>query len=462
MPGDFNITTKHKICLVSDFFYPNFGGVETHIWCLAQCLIQRGHKVIVVTHVYGNRVGIRYMTNGLKVYYLPLTVCFDQVIFPTLHSFFFLFRNILTRERITIVHGHQSVSVMTCECLFYARALGYRTCFTDHSLFGFEDFASLQINRILEITLSDVDHVICVSHTCRENLALRAKIHPNLISTIPNAVDTTKFSPDTSKRLLSGSIINVIVMSRLVFRKGIDLLVQVIPLVCSRIDHVNFIIGGDGPKLLLLEEMREHYQLHDRVELLGAVPHSEVRSVLTRGHVFLNCSLTESFCIALLEAASCGLFVVSTKVGGVPEVLPPTMIRMSEPNVEDLTEAVLKGINQCRRIDPEEFHDRVQSMYNWIDVAKRIEGVYNHISTIKRPSLTKRLMRYLSTGYITGSIVCFIVVLLHFLKLFADYMFPIDLIEICPDIRLDQTRLTQKEFNRLSENPDSAVNSPKK
>ncbi len=46
-------------------------------------------------------------------------------------------------------------------------------------------------------------------------------------------------------------------------------------------------------------------QLHDRVELLGAVPHKNVRDVLVRGHIFLNASLTESFCIAILEAAWC-------------------------------------------------------------------------------------------------------------------------------------------------------------
>jgi glycosyltransferase involved in cell wall biosynthesis len=49
----------------------------------------------------------------------------------------------------------------------------------------------------------------------------------------------------------------------------------------------------------------EYLQLHDRVELLGAVPHKNVRDVLIRGHIFLNCSLTEAFCIAILEAAWC-------------------------------------------------------------------------------------------------------------------------------------------------------------
>ena len=53
--------------MVSDFFYPNMGGVESHVYQLSECLIERGHKVVVVTHAYGNRTGVRYLTNGLKV-----------------------------------------------------------------------------------------------------------------------------------------------------------------------------------------------------------------------------------------------------------------------------------------------------------------------------------------------------------------------------------------------------------
>jgi phosphatidylinositol glycan class A protein len=59
-----------------------------------------------------------------------------------------------------------------------------------------------------------------------------------------------------------------------------------------------------------------------------------------RGHIFLNCSLTESFCIALLEAASCGLFVVSCRVGGVPEVSSISLI-ISITLVEILSECLV-------------------------------------------------------------------------------------------------------------------------
>lgn len=48
-----------------------------------------------------------------------------------------------------------------------------------------------------------------------------------------------------------------------------------------------------------------------RVRLLGALEHKDVRDVLVQGHIFLNTSLTEAFCMAIVEAASCGLQVKS-------------------------------------------------------------------------------------------------------------------------------------------------------
>lgn len=53
-----------------------------------------------------------------------------------------------------------------------------------------------------------------------------------------------------------------------------------------------------------------------------------------QGHIFLNMALTDSFCIAIVEAASCGLRVVTTNVGGIPEVLPPHLVKLANPNTE--------------------------------------------------------------------------------------------------------------------------------
>ena len=40
---------RHRVLMVSDFFYPNFGGVENHVYQLAQCLLAAGHKARVRT-----------------------------------------------------------------------------------------------------------------------------------------------------------------------------------------------------------------------------------------------------------------------------------------------------------------------------------------------------------------------------------------------------------------------------
>lgn len=122
-------TKKHNICMVSDFFYPNMGGVESHIYQLSQCLIEKGHKVVIVTHAYGRRKGVRYLTNGLKVYYLPLQVMYNQSTATTcLHSLPLL-RCVFVRERITVVHAHSSFSAMAHDALFHAKTMGLNTVY---------------------------------------------------------------------------------------------------------------------------------------------------------------------------------------------------------------------------------------------------------------------------------------------------------------------------------------------
>lgn len=303
---------------------------------LSQCLLELGHKVIVVTHFYGKRKGVRYMTNGLKVYYLPMVAFYNQCVFPCMYVTCALVRDILIREKITIVHGHSAFSTLAHETLFHAKILNLKAVFTDHSLFGFADASSILTNKILECSIANCDHVICVSNTCRENTTLRANVNdPSLVSVIPNAIDSSMFKPDLNNNKNSNRII-IVVVSRLVYRKGTDLLIGIIPEICKKYSNVDFLIAGDGPKRISIEEVREKYKLHTRVKLLGSVKNHNVRNVLVKGHIFLNTSLTEAFCIAILEAASCGLQVVSTKVGGIPEVLPDSMITLCEPNVSDL------------------------------------------------------------------------------------------------------------------------------
>lgn len=77
-------------------------------------------------------------------------------------------------------------------------------------------------------------------------------------------------------RLMCGCVaVNVVIVSRLVYRKGVDLMAGVIAKLVN-MKNVHFIIGGDGPKRSLLEEIREKKNLQNRVTLLGPLEHSKV------------------------------------------------------------------------------------------------------------------------------------------------------------------------------------------
>ncbi|KAA3670682.1 phosphatidylinositol glycan, class A, partial [Paragonimus westermani] len=235
-----------------------------------------------------------------------------------------------------------SFSGLGHETVLHAQILGIPTVVTDHSLFGFADLSSVLINKAVECVLTAVDHVICVSHTCKENTVLRYRLDAQRVYVIPNAIDSSMFTPDVTAS--DTNYVTVVVVSRLVYRKGIDLLVAIIPPLCAIFPQLRFLIGGDGPKLIDLEEVRERHQLHSRVKLLGALVPEQVRGVLVQGDIFLNTSLTEAFCIALIEAASCGFLIVITAVGGVPEVLPNEFIQLAPARASDLAKCVSRAI----------------------------------------------------------------------------------------------------------------------
>lgn len=297
-----------------------------------------------------------------------------------------LVRSVVARERITVVHGHQAFSPLAHHAVLHAGARGVPAVFTDHSLFGFSDASSILMNKALQFTLAAAGHVVCVSHTSRENTCLRSDVAPGRVSVVPNAVDGARFAPDPGRRPYrpaaasggggGGARVVVVCMSRLEYRKGVDLLAEVVPLLCALRPEVDFLIGGDGPKRALLEAAVAAHGLGARVRLLGDVPHARVRAVLAQGHIFLNTSLTESFCMAALEAACCGLLVVATAVGGVPEILPPTILLLAPPNPAALAAALDAAVARLPGVDPEAQHRAVCAMYQWSDVARRIEIVY--------------------------------------------------------------------------------------
>lgn len=165
-------------------------------------------------------------------------------------------------------------------------------------------------------------------------------------------------------------------LSRLAYRKGIDLLVATAPRICATFPNVRFVVGGClsiYDREIWVCQSRRRWSKIDwsssdawKVPLAGSdwvvgcrSPHRRAfgeyqiweylpllnlkfpAKVLSRGSIFMNTSLTESFGIAILEAACTGLYVVSTRVGGVPEILPQDMISFAEPEADGMYSPVV-------------------------------------------------------------------------------------------------------------------------
>jgi phosphatidylinositol N-acetylglucosaminyltransferase subunit A len=300
-----------------------------------------------------------------------------------------------------------------------------------------------------------------------------------MVSVIPNAVVAENFRPlsppeaqhindslvqnsPTSKRAEPPDTITIVVISRLFYNKGIDLLIAVIPRICAAYPFVRFIIGGSGPKAVDLEQMIERMVLQDRVEMLGAIRHEEVRDVMVRGHIYLHPSLTEAFGTVIVEAASCGLYVVCTRVGGIPEVLPWELTSFAKPEEDDVVTVTSRAIEDMRagRIQTDKFHDWVRAMYSWTDVAERTERVYDGISGaiseeefygienldgeitwsavrgrsgISNFALIDRLKRYYGCGIWAGKLFCICVVIDYLLFVVLEFLFPRSRIDIARD-----------------------------
>lgn len=346
----------------------------------------------------------------------------------------------------------------------------------------------------------------------KENTVLRASLDPLMVSVIPNAVVAESFRPltpashsqhssftspiDTKspqpqpQHLGPHDTITIVVISRLFYNKGTDLLIAAIPRILASHPNVRFIIAGSGPKAIDLEQMLERRVLQDRVEMLGPVRHEEVRDVMVRGHIYLHPSLTEAFGTVIVEAASCGLYVVCTRVGGIPEVLPQHMTTFAKPEEDDLVLATGKAIAALRanRVRTERFHDQVKMMYSWTDVAERTERVYNGISGVLSEeefygyhsgggwsatrgragvqsfALIDRLKRYYGCGIWAGKLFCLCVVIDYLLFVFLEMWAPrsnIDIARSWPKKTASVGNESEKKSGRGGRRRKSARDGPR-
>jgi glycosyltransferase involved in cell wall biosynthesis len=147
---------------------------------------------------------------------------------------------------------------------------------------------------------------------------------------------------------------------------------------------VRLVIAGEGSLRKSLEEVARRLRVDDRTTFLGSVPNSTVPELVNGFSVFAALSVSESFGVAVLEASACGVPVVVTDVGGLPEVATDGVTGLMVPaqNPEAAADAFSRLLNDenLRHSLGANGRSFVLEKYNWSDCAEKIDAVYESVA----------------------------------------------------------------------------------
>ena len=138
-------------------------------------------------------------------------------------------------------------------------------------------------------------------------------------------------------------------------------------------------IVGDGRERNSLEKLAEQLNISDFIKFHGVLYKEKLLKIYQSSDVFLITSEYESFCMVVTEAMACGLPVIGTKVGFLPNLIRPgeTGFLVELNNIKELKEKILFFTEN--REKAREFGSKarnfVQENFSWEESAKKIENI---------------------------------------------------------------------------------------
>ncbi len=228
------------------------------------------------------------------------------------------------RGGFDVVHAHQFT------CYFYAVLAKLRwrvpVIFTEHGRF-YPDVASVKrqwANRLLQPL---VDRITAVSKGVAQSLVRVEKFSPRRIQVVYNGIDVDGLqqrsvdSRDEVRRSLEvppdADVVGTV--GRLDPIKNQKLLLHALARLLAANENTYLLIAGPGPERSALEECARELRLGSHVRFLGA--RRDIPRILKALDVFALSSVSEGTPMTILETMALGVPIVSTAVGGIPEIL---------------------------------------------------------------------------------------------------------------------------------------------
>ncbi|HET7488578.1 MAG TPA: glycosyltransferase [Acidimicrobiales bacterium] len=388
-----------RVAMVSEHASPlavlggaDAGGQNVHVASLAAAMAAQGASVTVHTRREDAQLPRRVaLTAGVEVDHVdagpPHPIPKDDLL-PHMGRFAEELRRQWVADRPDIVHAHFWMSALAA--LQAADDLGIPVVATFHALGvvkrrhqGRRDTSPPERTAAEAMIARRAVHVVA---TCTDEVAelVRIGADPRRVSVIPCGVDLRTFTPAGAAELGRTDLRRVVVVSRLVERKGIGNVIEALPAVPA----TELVVAGgppgddfdERPEVRRLRRLAERHGVADRVHLRGPVGRNDLPPLLRSADVVACVPWYEPFGIVPLEAMACGVPVLASEVGGLRDTVVDGVTGVHlPPRRPDLIGQSLARLladpERCRAIGRAGAR-RAAARYGWSTVAAATLGTY--------------------------------------------------------------------------------------
>ncbi|MBU0648607.1 glycosyltransferase family 4 protein [Patescibacteria group bacterium] len=220
--------------------------------------------------------------------------------------------------------------------------------------------------------------IITAISTALAERAKRLGAKEDRVVIIPNGVDL-ELAKNSQAEPVTGRIICV---ARLSWEKALDYLVRAMPEVIAEFPQAHLTLVGEGDKRQEIESLVKELNLGDKIKLLGKLPHDETLKEIGKSEIFICPSLAEGLGIVFIEAQACGVPVIGTRVGGIPDVIQDneTGLLVEPRSSEAISQALKKMLGN------EEMRQRLKQnalqnleRFNWDRIAGQVAAEYEKL-----------------------------------------------------------------------------------
>jgi len=377
-----------RICLVTHYFPPHKGGIEQVSYEQSKRLTESGYQIDVLTSKFEGR-----NTNpikGIKIHHYPslnvakrFGVPYPIISFKAYKTFTQLI------QKCDLVHAHGHVYMSSYMAGMVAKKYKKPFIVTQHNTFiDYQSFLNIieQLNDFIigKSVLKHANKVITVSKETMKYV-LKLGADKTKTSVIYNGVDTDYFRPVNKRKSreklgLPKNRKIILSVRRLVYKNGLDTLIESVPLLTRDHPDLLFLVAGKGPSRKLIEDRIKELGIDANIKLTGFVPDRLLPVYYDAADYFILPSASgEGLPLVLLEAMACGLPVIATTVGGTPEIIKHMKNGVLVPprNPEAMAEALSKLLSEG--LGPalgEEARRIVENRLTWEENLRQLQDIY--------------------------------------------------------------------------------------